>query len=125
MTIRHTQAAPRGSYTDDHRALWEIEVDHNLRELHVIAAGKHAEPQYAESVDRAISYSVKTPGIRVRDMYCGELADSEINAIPLTAAEARQLACALLAAAEEYEHYLEPATPAEDPDQLTLFDLEP
>jgi len=86
MTIEYCYASPHGFYTHMGRALWEIEVDHSLRDLSVIAAGEYVEPR-----------SHKAPGIRIRDTYCGELADDETHAIALSPVEARRLASALLA----------------------------
>jgi hypothetical protein len=47
-------------------------------------------------------------GIRIRDMYCGEWEMSERDGVRLTVGQARRVACALLAAAEEYERFLSP-----------------
>jgi excisionase family DNA binding protein len=90
------------------RALWQIEVGHSLRELDVIATGAAAEDatRPCRELDRdGDSYMIKAPGIRIRDMYCCELAMAEREAVELSAVEARRLACALLAAAEEFETF--------------------
>lgn len=113
MSIERTHAVPIGFYTAKDRGLWEIEVDFSLRELHVIAAGPKAKDDVL-----AEATHIKAPGIRIRDMYCGEWEMAEEQAIPLTPTEARNLAIALLAAAEEYERYLDPV--GHDGDHLCL-----
>lgn len=114
MTIQHAYASPRGFYTDEGRAMWEIEVDRSLRELHVLASNDFERRRNDYDLDYRPEETVfiKAPGIRIRDMYCGELKMAERDAIALNAAEARQLAISLLAAAEEYERYLRPAAHA-------------
>ena len=125
--IEHAHAVQPGFYTHEGRVIWEIEVDHNLRELVVIASNGTTEKQQEEQHEAYYEdyrpgeqhprVFLKAPGIRIRDMYCGEWAMAEQEAVELTASEARRLACALLAAAEEYDRCLEPVAPPHDVDE--------
>lgn len=117
MFYEHPYATPHGFYTHDGRVIWEIEPDdpdrEPLRELCVIAStGEHERQQMADAKqeDPDSFLFIKGRGIRIRDMYCGEWEMSERDAINLTGGQARRVACALLAAAEEYERFLSRAS---------------
>lgn len=109
MPIEYVHATHRGFYTSKDRALWEIEVGHSLRDLHVIAAGPESRDALADSFTfNGRRHYTNAPCIRIRDMYCEEIGMAEEQAVALTPTEARHLAMALMAAAEEYERYLDP-----------------
>ena len=73
---------PREGFKLEAGALWEVSVEHSLRDLVVLASAD---------------------GIRIRDTFCGEWEMAEQSAVHLDADEARQLGEMLLAAADATE----------------------